>query len=92
MKRSIETWRDCAPQAMATEQSEAARTFAFQDARADILELAGTNAVLVNLLHECQMVLKTIEPESTDERVNFDLLLGAIDRAIDPSRHMGSLL
>ena len=92
MKRSIETWRNCAPQAMATEQSAEARTFAYQDARADILELASTNAVLINLLHECQMVLKTIEPERSDERVNFDLLLGAIDRAIDPSRHRGSLL
>lgn len=39
MKRTIEQWRNAVPELMATAQSEAARTYAFADARADILEL-----------------------------------------------------
>jgi hypothetical protein len=38
MRRSIDQWRGCDPKAMAT-QSEAALTYAFEDARADILAL-----------------------------------------------------
>ena len=38
MKRKIEQWRNCEPAAMAT-QSQAALTFAFEDAKADILAL-----------------------------------------------------
>lgn len=38
MKRDIERWRGCDPAAM-DKQSEAARIFAFEDARADIIEL-----------------------------------------------------
>lgn len=37
MNRTIEQWRNCDPAAMATQQSEGARMYAFQDARADIL-------------------------------------------------------
>ena len=39
MKRTIQQWEGCNPEAMATEQSEAARIYAFADAKADILEL-----------------------------------------------------
>ncbi len=41
MNRSIATWRECDPNAMAFNQSDAAKFHAFTDARADILELAG---------------------------------------------------
>jgi hypothetical protein len=41
MKRTIERWRDCDPRMMAFEQSDAAKFYAFQDAKADILELHG---------------------------------------------------
>lgn len=37
LNRSIDQWRGCDPRAMATEQSEAARVFAFEDAKADVL-------------------------------------------------------
>ena len=43
MKRTIEQWSGCKPESMATAQSEVARTFAFSDARADILELHREN-------------------------------------------------
>ena len=43
MKRTIEQWSGCKPEAMATAQSDVARTFAFADARADILELHREN-------------------------------------------------
>lgn len=36
MKRTIEQWNGCDPKAMATEQSDVARTFAFADSKADI--------------------------------------------------------
>lgn len=39
MKRTIEQWKNCDPKAMAREMSEAAQMFAFEDAKADILEL-----------------------------------------------------
>jgi hypothetical protein len=39
MRRSIETWANCDPKAMAYNQSAAAVQFALEDARADILEL-----------------------------------------------------
>ena len=39
MKRSIERWQICRPEAMITDQSEAAAIFAMEDARHDILEL-----------------------------------------------------
>lgn len=39
MKRSIDRWKICNPNAIITEQSEAAAIFAMEDARHDILEL-----------------------------------------------------
>lgn len=50
MKRTIGQWRGCNPESMATGQSEAARTFAFADAKADILELHRENERLRELL------------------------------------------
>ena len=39
MKRTIEQWQHCKPEAMAYRQSLPAIQFAFEDAKADILEL-----------------------------------------------------
>jgi len=50
MNRTIEQWSGCQPEAMATEQSDVARTFAFADAKADILELHRENERLRDLL------------------------------------------
>ena len=43
MKRRIEQWTNCNPETMAHEQSDNAKQFAFEDAKADILELAAEN-------------------------------------------------
>lgn len=50
MKRTIEQWTKCDPKAMAYNQSDAAKQFAFEDARADILELHAENLRLRNVL------------------------------------------
>ncbi len=39
MKRTIDQWRNCKPSTMVTQQSEAALTFALEDAKSDIQEL-----------------------------------------------------
>lgn len=39
MKRTIEQWRSCDPRSMAHKQSDTAKQYAFEDAKADILEL-----------------------------------------------------
>jgi len=49
MKRTIEQWRNCNPKAMAEEQSDAAKMYALQDAKADILELHTENLRLRNV-------------------------------------------
>ena len=54
MNRTVEQWRGCVPKAMATEQSEAAREFAFNDARSDILELSGMIGALCGLMKEAE--------------------------------------
>lgn len=46
MKRRIEQWTNCNPETMAHEQSDNAKQFAFEDAKADILELAAENVRL----------------------------------------------
>jgi hypothetical protein len=43
LKRSIEQWRGCDPEAMAYHLSEAAIMYAFRDAKADILALNAEN-------------------------------------------------
>lgn len=92
MQRTIEQWSGCNPQAMATDQSAEARTLAYRDARSDILELDGINAVLLGLLTDCASVLRTIDTDDSDESEKLDELLGAIDRAVAPSRYQGALL
>lgn len=49
MKRTIKQWKSCDPKAMAREMSEAAQMFAFEDAKADILELHAENMRLRNI-------------------------------------------
>jgi hypothetical protein len=49
MKRTIDQWKSCVPRAMAYEQSQAAQQFAFEDAKADILELHKENLRLRNI-------------------------------------------
>ena len=49
MNRSIDRWSICSPKAMAT-QSGAAITYAFEDARHDILELNDQNKRMRELL------------------------------------------
>jgi hypothetical protein len=58
----------------------------------EIAELRGERAVLAGILVDCAAVIKTIEPESTEEAENLDGLLRAIAYAIDPYRHKGPLL
>ena len=43
MKRTIEQWVNCNPEVMSTSQSDTAKQFAFEDAKADILELYAEN-------------------------------------------------
>lgn len=52
----------------------------------------GERAVLLGLLTDCAAVLRTIDPDDSDEAEKLTDLLGAIDRAIEPSRHQGALL
>ena len=54
--------------------------------------LEGENAVLLGLLTDCAAVLRTVDPEDDDEGEMLKSLLGAIDRAQEPSRHQGALL
>lgn len=49
MKRTIEQWNNCDPKVMANDQSDTAKMFAFQDAKADILELHAENLRLRNI-------------------------------------------
>ena len=43
MKRTIKQWTNCNPETMAHDQSDTAKQFAFEDAKADILELLAEN-------------------------------------------------
>jgi hypothetical protein len=49
MKRTIDEWKNCDPKAMAYGQSDAAVMFAFQDAKADVIELHAENLRLRNI-------------------------------------------
>lgn len=49
MRRSIEQWKVCNPKAMAYEQSPAAIMYAFEDAKADVLDLHAENLRLRNI-------------------------------------------
>lgn len=50
MKRTIEQWKNCDPNAMARELLDAATLYALQDAKADILELHAENLRLQRIL------------------------------------------
>lgn len=50
MKRTIEQWSKCDPKAMAINQGDVAKQFAFEDAKADILELYAENLRLRNVM------------------------------------------
>lgn len=80
MKRTIEQWRGCEPEAMATRQSDAARTFAFADAKADILELHRDNERLRELLADLKAwdveQYMTI-PHALRERIQRELMPNA---------------
>jgi hypothetical protein len=52
----------------------------------------GEHAVLLGLLTDCAAVLRTIDPDDSDEADKLADLLIAIDRAQAPSRHKGALL
>ena len=52
----------------------------------------GERAVLLGLLTDCAAVLRTIDPDDSDEAEKLAELLAAIDRAQAPSRHQGALL
>lgn len=85
LQRSIQQWSGCDPKAIAT-QSKAAITFAFEDAKADIAELAGQRSVLIALLAECYEVLATLDEPEVKE------LMSAIDSAIGNKPTQGGLL
>lgn len=52
----------------------------------------GEKSVLLGLLTDCGAVLRTIDPENSDEAEKLADLLSAIDRAQAPTRHKGALL
>lgn len=55
-------------------------------------DMKGERAVLLGLLTDCAAVMRTIDPDDSDEAEKLADLLGAIDRAQAPSRHKGALL
>lgn len=61
MNRSIGRWEACTPSAMAT-QSKAAITFAFEDAKEDIAELATQNTNLLSALKRIEKALGNYNP------------------------------
>jgi hypothetical protein len=84
MERSIEQWRGCIPRAMAMEQSETARAFAFAAAKHDILLLHALNAELVEALrihHEWSIAHMDGYSESGDERVAYRATAAALAKA-----------
>lgn len=52
----------------------------------------GEHAVLLGLLTDCAAVLRTIDPDDSEEAEKLADLLGSIDKAQAPSRHQGALL
>ena len=52
----------------------------------------GERAVLLGLLADCAAVLRTVDPDDSDEAEKLADLLGAIDRAQAQSRRQGALL
>ena len=54
--------------------------------------IEGEQAVLLGLLTDCAAVLRTVEPDDNDEAEKLHDLLVAIQKAQEPSRHIGPLL
>ena len=52
MKRKLSQYKNASPEAMAYRMSDAAKFYAFQDSRADILELAAEIQRLRNILRQ----------------------------------------
>ena len=52
MKRKLSQWQGCDPNTMAYKMSDAAKFYAFQDAKADILELNAENQRLRDILRQ----------------------------------------
>ena len=76
-----------------TEGTNDREKYAYRDGHhAGWMALAGENAVLLGLLTDCAAVIKTIEGEDSNVAEKLADLLGAIDRAIEPTRHKGKLL
>lgn len=66
MKRTIEQWKNCSPKAMATDMSDAAKCFAFEDAKADILELHAIAGRFKDLLRQIAYPRRGTEEENMD--------------------------
>ena len=60
--------------------------------REEVREISGGVGVLMGILVDCAAVLRTIDPDDSDEVERLRDLLDAIDRALEPSRHKGELL
>jgi len=78
MNRTIKQWANCDPKAMAVNQSEAARYFAFKDAKSDILNLHRKNQIMLCAL---ESALKTVELEKHPTRPWHDQARAAIAAA-----------
>lgn len=52
MKRTVQQWINCNPKAMAHEMSDNAKQFAFEDAKADIMELVRENELMRETLRK----------------------------------------
>ena len=74
MNRKIEHWKLCSPQAMAYNQSDAAKFYAFQDARADILELDEENQRLRDILRQIAYPKRGTAEESATLQDFADLI------------------
>ena len=63
-----------------------------EEAAQEIEKLRGENAVLLGLLGDAAGVIRSIDPEDSDEAEKLRELLAAIDRVQAPERHQGALL
>lgn len=63
-----------------------------EEAAQEIEKLRGENAVLLGLLGDAAGVIRSIDPEDSDEAEQLREMLDSIDRAQDPHRHKGALL
>lgn len=66
MKRTTEQWINCNPKAMAHEMSPAAQQFAFEDAKADIMELAHENKLMRDVMRKIAYPRRGTEEETAN--------------------------